>query len=99
MSRELTKEILTVPAWEKPFHYLQKNHRDNIISSTNGINKQFNDELEKWRLKDGTTRDVKKEFPDEFENWRRKNGPTKDVNKEFHDELVIGDVRMVLRKM
>jgi hypothetical protein len=46
MSRELTKEIITVTAGENPFHYLQESYRVNIISNTNSINKQFHDELE-----------------------------------------------------
>jgi hypothetical protein len=68
-------------------HDLQESHRDNIICNTNSINTQFNDELEKWRRKNGPTKDVNKEFNDELEKWRRKYGPTKDVNKEFKDLL------------
>jgi hypothetical protein len=72
MSRELTKEILTVTAGKKLFHYLQESHRDNIISNTDGINKQFNDELEKWRRKNGPTKDVNKEFNDLLKDMSRK---------------------------
>jgi hypothetical protein len=64
MSRELTKEIITVTAGEKPFRYLQESHSDNIICKTNSINQQFHDELEKWRRKNGPMKDVNKEFKD-----------------------------------
>jgi hypothetical protein len=63
LSDETFENILQFTAGEKPFHYLQESHKDNIISNTNNIIKRFNDELDTWRR----TKDAHKEFDEKFE--------------------------------